>query len=179
MRVGLVVSGWITAVSLAGAPLAAQDNTVEQVVEGAKAPLRDLRIEDPEIPPVLLLAASAPYSSEGTGSCAQIAAGVEAITAAMGPDADTPQAENGQGTAVATAGARAAMGTFIPGYGLVRVLSGASKKEKEVQAAIYGGAVRRAYLKGLGAARGCRGAAAPTAAARQAHMVLPASESAD
>lgn len=179
MRVGLLVSGWISMVSLAGAPLAAQDNTVEQVVEGAKAPLRDLRIEDPEIPAVLLLAASAPYSSEGTATCAQIAAGVEAITAAMGPDADTPHAESGEGTAVATAGARAAMGTLIPGYGLVRVLSGASKKEKQVQAAIYGGAVRRAYLKGLGAARGCRNAAAPTTAARQAHMVLPAAESTD
>ncbi len=178
MRIGLLAFGWFLAVSLAGAPLAAQDNTVDEVVDGARAPLRDLRIEDPEIPQVLLLAASAPYSSEGTATCAQIAAGVEAITAAMGPDADTPHAENGQGTAVATAGARAAMGTLIPGYGLVRVLSGASKKEKEVQAAIYGGAVRRAYLKGLGAARGCRIAAAPTAAARQARMVLTA-ETAD
>lgn len=176
MREVLLVSGWVLAAGLAAAPLAAQEKVVDEVIEGAKAPLRDLRIEDKEIPPVLQLAASAPYSSDGTGTCAEIAAAVEAIGEAMGPDVDTPEAKGGEGTAVAAAGARAAVGSLIPGYGLVRVITGANKQEQRVQAAIYGGAVRRAYLKGLGAARGCRNAAAPTAAARAAHMVLPAAE---
>jgi len=172
MRIGLVLSGWTLAASLLAAPLAAQD-TSQDVVEGAKAPLRDLRIQDEKIPRVLLLAASAPYSSDGTKSCAQIAAAVDEITQAMGPDADTPSAKKGEGAAVAAAGSRAVTGTLIPGFGLLRVVTGADKQQRRVQAAIYGGAVRRGYLKGLGAARGCKPSAAPTAAARAAHLELP------
>jgi hypothetical protein len=179
MRIGLLACGWVSAASIAASPLAAQDKVVGDVIEGAKAPLRDLRIEDKEIPEVLLLAASAPYSNDGTGTCAEIASAIAAITEAMGPDADTPHAEAGEGAAAGAAGARAAMGTLIPGYGLVRVLTGATKHEQRVQAAIYGGAVRRAYLKGLGAARRCPRAAAPTMAAREAHLTLPPAEAAD
>lgn len=179
MRVGLLASGWVAAVSLAAVPATAQDKTVGEVIEGARAPLRDLRIEDKEIPQALQLAASAPYSSDGTRTCAEIAAAVEAITQAIGPDADTPSAETGQGAAAGAAGARAAVGALIPGYGLVRVITGATKHEQRVQAAVYGGAVRRAYLKGLGQARGCKAPAAPAASARAAHLVLPAAEAAE
>jgi len=175
MRIGLVVSGLTLAVLLSAAPLAAQ-NTEQDVVQGAKAPLRDLRIEDEKIPRVLLLASSAPYSSDGTKTCAEIAATVDEITRAMGPDADTASARKGEGAAAAAAGTRAAMGALIPGYGLLRVVTGADKQQKRVQAAIFGGAVRRAYLKGLGAARGCKPPAAPTAAARAAHLELPPPE---
>jgi hypothetical protein len=44
----------------------------------------------------------------------------------------------------------------------VRKLSGAERHDRFVQAAINGGAVRRAYLKGLGEAHGCQPPAAPS-----------------
>ena len=46
-------------------------------------------------------------------------------------------------------------GGAIPFRGVVRKLSGAESHDRLVQSAIIAGNVRRAYLKGLGEARGC------------------------
>lgn len=145
----------------------------QSVGDGAQAPLRDLRINEKKIPDVLLLAASAPYSSQGTKSCAQIRAGIANLNAVLGTDADAPSAKGGNGGAIAAAGSRAIIGTLIPGFGLVRMVTGADKQEKRVTAALYGGTIRRAYLKGLGVSKGCKPPAAPTATARAAVPSLP------
>jgi hypothetical protein len=50
----------------------------------------------------------------------------------------------------------------VPFRGWVRKLSGAERYSKEVAAAIAAGTVRRAYLKGLGEAKGCAAPAAPS-----------------
>ena len=50
----------------------------------------------------------------------------------------------------------------IPFRGWVRKLTGAERHDSFVQAAIIAGGVRRAYLKGLGEARGCDMPAAPS-----------------
>jgi hypothetical protein len=50
----------------------------------------------------------------------------------------------------------------IPFRGWVRKLSGAEKHERLVRDAITAGAVRRAYLKGLGEAKGCMPPATPS-----------------
>ena len=57
--------------------------------------------------------------------------------------------------------AQAAVGAFIPFRGLIREVSGANAQEKKVQAAVYAGSVRRAFLKGVGQQRGCRYPARP------------------
>ena len=49
----------------------------------------------------------------------------------------------------------------IPFRGWVRKLTGAEQHDKLVQSAIVAGGVRRAYLKGLGEARGCNPPATP------------------
>ena len=145
----------------------------QSVGEGAQAPLRDLRINEKKSPDVLLLAASAPYSSQGTKSCTQIRASIADLNAVLGTDADAPEAKGGNGGAIAAAGSRAIVGTLIPGFGLVRMVTGADKQEKRVTAALYGGTIRRAYLKGLGVSKGCKPPAAPTATARAAVPSLP------
>ncbi|WP_313536564.1 hypothetical protein [Sphingomonas sp.] len=160
------------AAMLLTAPVAAQQN----VGDGAKAPLRDLRIDEKKIPEVLLLAASAPYSSQGTKSCTQIRAGIAELNGVLGADADAPEARNGKGGEIAAAGSRAIVGALIPGFGLVRMITGADKQEKRVSAAIYGGTIRRAYLKGLGLSKGCKPPAAPAATARAAVPKIPAEE---
>ena len=66
---------------------------------------------------------------------------------------------------VCAVAARTAVNTLIPGLGIVRVITGADKQQRRVEAAVYAGSTRRAYLKGIGLARGCKAPAAPTAAA--------------
>ena len=49
----------------------------------------------------------------------------------------------------------------IPFRGWVRKLTGAERYSRKVSAAIAAGAIRRAYLTGLGQAAGCEAPAAP------------------
>jgi hypothetical protein len=141
----------------------------------ATQPLRDTRIRDEKIPQVLQRAASAPYSADGTASCATIGAQIRDLNGALGADVDTPAKQKGEGSAIAAAGARAVVGTLIPGLGLVRVITGADKQQRRAEAAVYAGAVRRGYLKGLGLAKHCGAPAAPTAASLAARpQLLPA-----
>jgi len=139
-------------------------------------PLRDTRIKEDKIPAVLQRAASAPYSAVGTESCAAITAQIRDLNGALGADVDTPARQKGEGSAIAAAGARAVVGTLIPGLGLVRVITGADKAQRRAEAAVYAGAVRRGYLKGIGLAKRCRTPAAPTAASLAAQPQLLAAD---
>ncbi|AOH84071.1 hypothetical protein AWL63_08905 [Sphingomonas panacis] len=163
MRVipALVIAGLLIA-PVTAATAQQNDNSLGHTVT---QPLRDVRIKDEKIPAVLQRAASAPYSSVGTQSCAAITAQIRDLNGALGPDVDTPAKKKGEGSAIAAAGARAVLGTLIPGLGLVRVITGADKAQRRAEAAVYAGAVRRGYLKGIGVAKRCRAPAAPTAAA--------------
>ncbi|WP_294252850.1 hypothetical protein [uncultured Sphingomonas sp.] len=172
-----ILAAGLAAVLLTTPAMAQQQK--QSVGDGAQAPLRDLRINEKKIPDVLLLAASAPYSSQGTKSCTQIRAGIADLNAVLGTDADAPAAKGGNGGAIAAAGSRAIVGTLIPGFGLVRMVTGADKQEKRVTAALYGGTIRRAYLKGLGVSKGCKPPAAPTATARAAVPKLPVDDKDD
>ena len=146
------------------------------VAREATQPLRDTKIEKQKIPEILQLAASAPYSSVGTKSCASIAGEIAKLNTALGADADATAPQKGEGAAVAAAGARTVVNTLIPGLGLVRVITGADKAQRRVEAAVYAGSVRRGYLKGLGLAKGCRPPAAPSAASIADTPELPAVE---
>ncbi|MBX9797019.1 MAG: hypothetical protein K2Y03_09060 [Sphingomonas sp.] len=152
---------------------AAQVRNDDSVGRAATEPLRDTRIEKDKIPPVLLMAQSAPYSMTNTRSCAQITDQVAQLTKALGDDVDIPGKPKGEGAAVAAAATRAAVGALIPGLGVVRVITGADKAQRRAEAAVHAGTVRRSFLKGLGAARGCRAPAAPTPAALAEQPELP------
>lgn len=160
----------VTPLALPGAAAQQQDNSLGRV---ASQPLRDTRIKDDKIPAVLLLAASAPYSSANTQNCAAIAREVNKLTRVLGPDVDAPAPKKGEGSAIAAAATRGVVSSFIPGLGLVRVITGADKAQRRAEAAVYGGSVRRGYLKGLGRLKGCRGAAAPRTAAVADRPELP------
>lgn len=163
----LAIAGLLVAPATA-ATAQQNDNSLGHV---ATQPLRDTRIKEEKIPVVLQRAASAPYSSAGTASCATITAQIRALNGALGADVDTP-AKKGEGSEIAAAGARAVVGTLIPGLGLVRVITGADKQQRRAEAAVYAGAVRRGYLKGLGLAKRCGPPAAPTGASLAARPQL-------
>lgn len=146
------------------APAQAQDSVGRAVTE----PLRDTRVKDDKIPPILQQAASAPYATSGLKSCGAIRDEIAKLDAALGPDVDTPAKDKGEGAAVAAAAARAVVNSFIPGLGLVRVVTGADKQQRRAEAAVYAGSVRRGYLKGVGLSRKCQPPAAPSFDARKA-----------
>ena len=172
-------------IALAAAlPIATSSVAQEQNVQGqskieraATEPLRDTRIKEDKIPPILQLAASAPYSTKDMTSCGPITAEVKKLDAALGVDVDVSGKAKGEGSEVAAAAAGEVVHSIIPGLGLVRVVTGADKQERRVQAAVYAGAVRRGFLKGLGLSKHCTVPAAPTREAQSAIAELPPSRS--
>jgi hypothetical protein len=140
-------------------------------ISGAmSAPLRDVNIVRTKIPRVLLEAMDDPYQRPSQADCRSLIALVAPLDLALGEDIDrNPPAENEDLTDRGRkAAGQAALGAIastaqdmIPMRGWVRKLTGAERHDRLVQSAITSGNVRRAYLKGLGEARGCNPPATP------------------
>ena len=122
--------------------------------DAVATPASDLNLKKDTIPPLLLAAQERPYVLTGLKRCTDIAAAVGELDAVLGPDVDLPADTKGRVTAGRVA--QAAVGSFIPFRGLIREISGANEQQRKVQAAVQAGIARRAYLKGVGEARGCR-----------------------
>jgi len=144
--------------------------TEKEITHAATTPLGDLNLAHGAIPPVLAAARKNPYLLPADTTCAGLASEVEALDAALGADLDTPATASNPGLIERGAGAagNAAVGALrgaaegvIPYRYWVRKISGAERYEKETAAAIAAGAVRRAFLKGLGQASACQVPAAP------------------
>jgi hypothetical protein len=119
----------------------------------AMTPITDLNLKKDPIPPVLLAAAAEPYADAGLTTCAAIRAAIEPLDAVLGPDMDVTTTESERVSAGAVA--KSVVASFIPFRGVIRELTGAADHQREFQAAIYAGAVRRGFLKGLGQQKGC------------------------
>src|SRR3990167_368736 len=134
------------------------------------APLRDVNVIRTKIPRVLLESMDDPYRRPVPASCASLISLIKPLDAALGEDLDSMPATGDEdlmdrgrkaaGEAALGAVASAAQ-DMIPMRGWVRKLSGAERHDRLVQSAIASGAVRRAYLKGLGESRGCNPPATP------------------
>ena len=149
------------------------DANRESLKGAAEAPLRDLNLLRTKIPLVLLEAMADPYERPPPKArCADLVALVQPLDDALGADLDTPSVDEDdlleknrlieQGRASAYGAVAGAATDAIPFRGWVRKLSGAERHDKLVTAAIAAGAVRRAYLKGLGEAKGCPPPATPS-----------------
>lgn len=149
--------------ALLAAPLSARaqggmggEPDVEDV---AKTPLTDLNLAKDPIPDQLLAAAKAPYASDGLDDCGEIGGAIAELDAVLGPDLDVADAEGG---AISVGRiAQSAIGSFIPFRSIVREITGAADHQRQFQAAIVAGAIRRGYLKGLGQQMGCSYPARP------------------
>ncbi len=147
-------------------------------VSGALAqPLHDVNLVRTKIPDVLLDAMDAPYARPRPLTCLEITAEIDPLNEALGPDLDVPPSaanpgllQRGGGMAgdAAIDALRGAAESVIPMRGWVRRLSGAEQHDKLVAAAITAGAVRRAYLKGLGLEARCKFPSIPLPAAQNA-----------
>lgn len=149
----------------------------DRVERAAMTPLRDLNLDRDEIPPKLLAVQVDPYSLNGIRTCQQIGAEVEQLDAILGPDVDslpTGSKDVGSG-AIETAGS--VLGGFLlPFRGVLRQLSGANAARDRYLTAIYAGTTRRSFMKGMGQARRCKGAARPIPYAERPATVAAAEE---
>jgi len=152
----------IAALALALAASAARSKS--PVVSAASSPLRDLNVVRDSIPAVLLEAEKKPYLVPSDPSCAALSDEVRSLDTVLGPDFDAPAPSSSPdlisrgATTVGHAAEGALQGaaeSVVPFRSWVRKLTGAEKHSKHVAAAIAAGTVRRAFLKGLGVARGC------------------------
>jgi len=139
----------------------------ENIKGAAESPLRDVNVMRTKIPEVLLFAVADPYSRPPKAwKCPDLIAMVQPLDDALGDDLDAPAEtqqglkEKGRGSVLGLAAGAAS--DAIPFRSWVRKLSGAERHDEAVQRAILAGAVRRAYLKGLGESKGCLPPATPS-----------------
>ena len=161
-----------------GQPEQTKAQAAEHRLGGAlAAPLHDVNLLRTKIPDVLLDAIDAPYARPRPVTCLEIAAEVAPLDDALGADLDRPPSKSNPGLLqrggnlagdAAVDALRATAEGVIPYRSWVRKLTGAEQQARLVQAAIEAGAVRRAYLKGLGLAHNCSLPSAPTDAAQNA-----------
>jgi hypothetical protein len=127
-------------------------------------PLTDLNLVNAPIPEALVAAMRAPYALPADSECKALAVEIKTLDEVLGADLDAPQSEanrslleRGSDVTSATAvGAlqRTAEGV-IPFRGWVRKLTGAERYSTRVAAAITAGGIRRGFLKGIRASKGC------------------------
>jgi hypothetical protein len=138
----------------------------ESLQGAASAPLRDVNVLRTKIPDVLLRAMADPYGRPPKATCASLIALLLPLNGALGADLDENAVDENdlmeRGRETALGFVAGAASDVIPFRGWIRQLSGAERHDKLVTAAITAGAVRRAYLKGLGESRGCNPPATPS-----------------
>jgi hypothetical protein len=164
----LLASGCVTAPANDSPKVQTTAEADREGVKGvAESPLRDMNVLRTKIPEVLLQAMADPYERPASGKCIDLVARINPLNDALGEDLDlTAKADEdgmmAKGKTTALTVASGAASDVIPFRGWIRKLSGAEQHDKYVQAAITAGAVRRAYLKGLGEAKGCNPPATPS-----------------
>ncbi|MBV8501088.1 MAG: hypothetical protein JO006_05155 [Paucibacter sp.] len=170
MKSALALAPVILLVACASAPEPGKPGDDQRIAQAATTPLSDLNVVRAEIPPALKAAAKNPYGAPTGQDCTSLAHEVAALDAELGADLDMPETAKSAGlvdrggSAVGDAGLDALQSAaegVVPFRGWIRKLSGAERNSKEVSAAVAAGAVRRAFLKGLGSAHGCEAPAAP------------------
>ena len=149
--------------------------TKSKINDAVLTPLSDLNLRRKKIPPLLQSLKSA-YDPVTDNACESLGEMVTALDAVLGPDVNelrpttaSKGKKAGKAAAEVTLGAVAgAAGSVIPLRGIVRRVTGASKREQRVAAAFRRGWERRAFLKGMGAQLRCEWPAAP----REANSVV-------
>lgn len=129
----------------------------EETVRGAmEEPLRDLSVWR-EAPPALLTeAADDPFSLPAEPDCQALAEEIVALNAILGPDIDAPRNAGDDGFSATELLAGAVGGVWsLPYRGIVRRMTGADRRDRELRHAILAGMVRRGFLKGVALRAGC------------------------
>src|SRR5689334_185110 len=101
-----------------------------------------LGLMGPEVPPLLKTVAADPYRAPAEPACRSIPAELTALNEVLGPDTD--EHVKGKSHLVANA-LGGAVRRMIPYRGVVRFLTGAGQKDKDLTAAVMAGFARRGF----------------------------------
>ena len=155
----------LLALMLVAAPLAAQTVPGDErsVATIAGSPLHDFGIKKTKVSPILVRAAEHPYAVDGLRDCKSIAAAVIELNLALGRDIDAATTGNkpNEATELSMDAGQDTINSLIPGRFIIRRISGAANAQRKARAVVYAASIRRGFLKGLGAAKGCQWPAAP------------------
>jgi hypothetical protein len=150
---------------LAAAPLVAQTPPGDErsVATIAGSPLHDFGIKKTKVSPILVRAAQHPYAVDGLKDCKAIAGAVVELNVALGRDVDaaTDGKKPNEATELSMDAGQDTINSLIPGRFIIRRISGAADAQRKARSVVYAASIRRGFLKGLGAAKGCAWPAAP------------------
>lgn len=116
-------------------------------------PFRDLGFIQEAPSEALRRAVRAPYAVPEGGDCTTLAAEVAALDAILGPDVDQPAGKSDAADDLVAGAVRSAFS--LPFRGVVRRLTGAERRDRDLREAVRAGAARRGFLKGLAHAAQC------------------------
>jgi len=120
-------------------------------------------IKADDIPPKLLQIQDSPYSLKGLARCSALRREILELNDVLGPDVNEKvrrsKAKKRRKTASRVAGGVAS--SFVPFGSVIGEVSGANKKRRKYNRAVYAGTVRRGFLKGVGLKQGCKSPARP------------------
>jgi hypothetical protein len=137
----------LTLAACASQPMAkpGQDNGMSRAAE---QPIRDLSLIREQAPPVLQHAVADPYDREQVKTCAAVIHELAQLDDALGPDLQTG-AKPGNGLSVSGLASDLIGGAIgLPFRGIVRQVTGAEERDRNLRAAVLAGMVRRGFLKG-------------------------------
>ncbi len=138
--------------ALSGCTTTADPNAPRDPVGDAVAqPFHDLSVVQGTLPPGLRAAAEEPYRPPV--DCAALRADLAALDGWLGPDVDAPGAE--RESAAGLLGDVITGAASLPFRGVVRRMSGAHARDQAAAETLLAAMVRRGFLKGQRAARGC------------------------
>ncbi len=120
-----------------------------------------------DVPPLLAAIKADPYKAPAAPACDTVPAEILAINRVLGPDLDTPPPEAGKESL--TQKSEGVARSLVPYGGVVRFVTGANKKDKELRDAVVAGYARRGFLRGLEANLKCHPDPAPEAKPPAAH----------
>jgi len=136
-RILILLGGWLCAAAVAGAAGA------QPVKPGAES---GTGLSGAEVPQLLKDIKSDPYRAPGAPVCDTVPVEIRQIGELIGPDLDD-QAKPDE-KSLASRGVNLARG-MVPYRGVVRMVTGANKKDDELRDAIMAGYARRGFLRGV------------------------------
>ena len=107
-----------------------------------------LGLSGADVPPLLATIKADPYKAPESPACDTVPAEILAINDLLGPDLDTPPEPDDNKKSLVSKGEGVAR-SLVPYGGVVRFVTGANKKDKELREAVVAGYARRGFLRGL------------------------------
>ena len=135
----------------------------KSLVDAALSPLSDFNLRKRERPEVLMRLEDEDiyYVNEAAG-CNWLVTRIAELDDVLGTDYDTKKTSSSTlnkvgkaGKSATLSGVASAAGTYIPGRGLIRSMSGAKARQKRTREIYQKGIARRSYLKGVAATQSC------------------------